>query len=242
MLNNIILNDIYLIDYMDGLKILKSNSVDLVLTDPPYKIGTQGGGFTKEKEYLHTGLKNIGVSKDTDIYTDEFFSELERVCRNINFFFFCNKLQIFDILKYCDAKGYNFDIIVLLKTNPLPAANNQWLPDKEFGIHIYKNLKVMGNYQTKKSYFISSNFKDTNIPHPTPKPLKLIEKILMNISMPEDIVLDPFMGSGTTAHACINLKRKFIGFEINEKYYNYSKKRIKEAKGECGLFEIGGKK
>ncbi len=73
--------------------------------------------------------------------------------------------------------------------------------------------------------------------HPTQKPLKLIERLVLASSNENDVVLDPFMGSGTTAEACKNYKRNYIGFEINEEYYCKSLKRIEDR----GLFDISVK-
>lgn len=64
--------------------------------------------------------------------------------------------------------------------------------------------------------------------HITPKPIKLIENIIKHSSNENDIILDYFMGSGTTAIACMNTNRKYIGFELDKNYYNLALKRIKE--------------
>ena len=64
--------------------------------------------------------------------------------------------------------------------------------------------------------------------HPSQKPLEVIEKCILDSTEPGDIVLDCFTGSGTTAVACIRRNRQFIGFEIDEKYYNLSLKRIEQ--------------
>ena len=64
--------------------------------------------------------------------------------------------------------------------------------------------------------------------HPTQKPLKLIERLILASSNPSDTVLDPFMGSGTTAVACTKLNRNYVGFEVSEDYYNLSLKRIRQ--------------
>lgn len=68
--------------------------------------------------------------------------------------------------------------------------------------------------------------------HPTIKPESLIRKLIRNSSRENDIVLDCFMGSGTTAVSCIKEKRNYIGFEINKEFYNTCLKRIKEVKEE----------
>lgn len=64
--------------------------------------------------------------------------------------------------------------------------------------------------------------------HPTQKPVRLIERLLALVSKEGDIVLDPFSGSASTAVACINTRRKYIGFEIDKEYYDWSIKRIKD--------------
>lgn len=64
--------------------------------------------------------------------------------------------------------------------------------------------------------------------HPTQKPVRLIERLLAIISCEGDIILDPFSGSASTAIACINTKRNYIGFEIDKEYYELSVKRINE--------------
>lgn len=66
--------------------------------------------------------------------------------------------------------------------------------------------------------------------HPSQKPVELIEKMILNSSHEGETVLDTFIGSGTTAVACINTNRHFIGFELDEKYFDIANKRIEEAR------------
>ena len=72
--------------------------------------------------------------------------------------------------------------------------------------------------------------------HPTQKPLALLERIVQASTNPGDLVLDPFMGSGTTGVAALNLDRKFIGIEMEEKYCKIAEKRLKDAGGQHSLF------
>jgi DNA modification methylase len=76
-----------------------------------------------------------------------------------------------------------------------------------------------------------------NIEHPTPKPIGITEWCVKRSSNPTDIILDPFMGSGTTGVACVKLGRKFIGIEIEPKYFDIACKRIEEAWKQPRLFE-----
>lgn len=69
------------------------------------------------------------------------------------------------------------------------------------------------------------------IDHPTPKPKHFIKEILKMWTKDNDLILDPFIGSGSTAVACLQLNRRFIGFEIEEKYYKIALERVQWASG-----------
>src|SRR5690606_10509971 len=91
---------------------------------------------------------------------------------------------------------------------------------------------IYGDYQTKFTYYLTSlNQKDKKIyNHPTIKPLNIIQNFIINSSKEGEIVLDPFMGSGTTAIACMNTNRNYIGFELDKGYYDIILERIKNHK------------
>ena len=87
------------------------------------------------------------------------------------------------------------------------------------------------SYEDAKTFYIAPiNHKDKKeFGHPTIKPLDITEKIIRNSSKEDQTVLDPFMGSGTTGVACINTNRDFIGYELNEEYFNIAQNRLREA-------------
>ena len=97
-------------------------------------------------------------------------------------------------------------------------------------------------YKTKSKVYISqTNVEDKKkYGHPTIKPLERIEQYIINSSQDNEIILDPFVGSGTTCVAAKRLGRKYIGFEINEKYYKIAKDRLQgwNQKGEMSLLDI----
>ncbi|MEM3245938.1 MAG: site-specific DNA-methyltransferase [Candidatus Micrarchaeaceae archaeon] len=108
----------------------------------------------------------------------------------------------------------------------------------------YDDLKK--EYEEKRRYFNPyKNFTDVwkfsitssseNKYHPTQKPIALIKRIIETSSREGDVVLDPFMGSGTTGVACVQLNRNFIGYEINPDYFNIAEKRISEAQKQVKL-------
>ena len=138
-------------------------------------------------------------------------------------------MQINDIMNYFINKGCNFEILVWCKTNPTPSTNNVWLPDLEYCLFFKeKGVKLNDGYDLKHKYYVSSaNVKDKEkYKHPTIKPLDFVKKHILHSTQPNDIVLDCFCGSGTTCVACKELGRRFIGFEIDKKYFNIAIDRL----------------
>lgn len=151
--------------------------------------------------------------------------------KKINIYIWCSKAQIGKFINYFESKKCNIDLLTWHKTNPIPTCNNTYLSDTEYCIFAReKGVKLYGNYHTKKKYYVSQiNVADKKLyHHPTIKPLEIIQNLIINSSNEEDIVLDPFIGSGTTAVACANLKRNYIGFEIEQKYVDICNERLKE--------------
>ena len=97
-----------------------------------------------------------------------------------------------------------------------------------------------GNYQTKSKWYLSSInvFDKEKYKHPTIKPIELVKRHIINSTTKESVVFDPFMGSGTTCVAAKELGRKYIGFEIDDKYFNIAKDRLNgfNQKGVMDLF------
>ena len=89
-------------------------------------------------------------------------------------------------------------------------------------------MKIYGTYETKKKYYVTATNKEDKrlYNHPTVKPLSIIENLVINSSSENDIILDCFMGSGTTGVAAKNLNRRFIGIELEKKYFDIAEKRI----------------
>lgn len=157
------------------------------------------------------------------------FDELCRVMKKINIFIWCLKLQILDILKYfVDKKHCYYDILVWAKTNAIPT-NNSFLSNLEYCLYFRENnVSFNGDYLSKSKWYISSVNKidKKRFKHPTIKPLELVERHIKLATNENDVVLDCFSGSGTTAVACIDLKRHYLCFEINKDYYKNSINRI----------------
>ena|SRR5699024_3068797 len=99
--------------------------------------------------------------------------------------------------------------------------------DKRIKERIKKGILGARSYDWFSDIQLVKNVSKVNFNHPCPVPVELMERIIKLISNEGDLIFDPFMGSGTTAIACINTNRRFIGTEIDELYYNMAKERIK---------------
>ena len=175
-----------------------------------------------------------------DGFGEEVLQELVRVCKGVNIYLFCSKLQIPWLTHFfCEKHGCGLEVIVWEKTNPVPLCSNKWLNDKELCLFFRKDAYCkpgcMANARTVFRYPINQKDKK-RYGHPTIKPLPIIERIVLNSSRPGDVVLDPFMGSGTTAIACIREKRHYIGFEKSEEYWRKSMERIRNELSQQTLF------
>lgn len=227
------LNNIYNCDCLEGMKLIPDGSVDLVVTDPPYEFDTRGSGFYKKKDY-YDEIAAQGLAAGI---TEEYLIELERIMKATNIYLFCNKNQLRMYFNFYKEK--NCDLLVWHKRNPIPVVNNKYLSDLEYIFFAReKGVRLGGNYATlSKVYTSNVNKEDLNTwGHPTIKPLPIIQTLIGNSSSEGDVILDPFIGSGTTAVACIKEKRNFIGFEINKEYYNKACKRIDFEKRTLTLF------
>lgn len=225
MINKVINGDCYKI-----IKDIPDKSIDCVYIDIPY-LYDQGGGHHSqlgkqiERKRLELDENNISSGIDYKI-----FDELVRVMKKVNIFIWCSKSQIIDIMKYfLDNKKCYFEILTWNKTNPTPSTNNNWLPDIEYCLYFREQgVLVNDGYDLKSKWYISplnQNDKE-RFKHPTIKPLPLVERHLKHTTKENDIVLDCFCGSGTTCVACKNIKRRFIGIELNEKWYKVAADRL----------------
>ena len=97
-----------------------------------------------------------------------------------------------------------------------------------------KGVKIGGEFKTKLTYYVTplNQLDKKKYGHPTIKPLKIVQNLIINSSSEGDVVLDPFLGSGTTAVAAANTGRHYIGFELDERYCAMACKRLDDAKME----------
>jgi len=217
------LNKIYNMDCLEGMKLIDDNSIDLIVTDPPYGIGasivTRGGtsggkSVTKSKKYKK-------FDWDKSIPTKEIFDEMFRISKN----------QIIFGGNYFVEYLYNSPCwIVWDKKN-----GNNTYADCELAWTSFKTAVRKIDYRWHG--MLQENMKNKEARyHPTQKPVDLFVRILKNYSKETDIICDPFMGSGTTALASIKFKRQFIGFEKIKDYCDIANQRIEDELSQTKLF------
>lgn len=220
--------DIRNMDCLELLKSMEDKSVDLVVTDPPYIFDscTGGGAFGSKSERYHAEYSQIngGVSS-------EVLDELIRVQKKINMYIWGNWKLMCTLLDYFKDKSVYSNILSWHKSNPVPMCSNKYLTDTEYCLFVReKGVKLYGGYNDSHTYWITKlNTEDKKKwNHPTIKPEFIIEQLIKNSSQERERVLDPFLGSGTTAICCKRLNRDFIGCEIDKTYYETCLKRVNQ--------------
>ena len=214
-------------DFLEVMKSIPDKSIDLVIIDPPYEIKTMKGGWTIGKRKYEDE-----VSVMIDGFSEEILNLLCTKMKKINIYIYCSKLQLPKLLNYFINKKCNYEILTYHKTNPTPLCGNTYLPDTEYVVFAReKGVKIYGEYKTKFKYYTDKvNKKDKKLyKHPTCKPIPFLQNHIINSSNEDDIILDCFMGSGSTGVAALNTNRKFIGIELDENYFEIAKERIEES-------------
>lgn len=231
------LDKIYNDDCMKVLQSLPDNCVDFILTDPPYLFDTVGGGRNSLAQRAKAMTNSIDfISHDFDY--NECFEQFLRICKIPNMIIFCSNKQIGRTMTFFENKGLVATLLIWQKSNPIPACNNKHISECEFAVYVRGKGAYFNNdtpMEWKKKIYVSPICPDGKL-HPTQKPLELIRRYILVHTKPNEIVFDAFMGSGTTAVACIRENRHYIGCEIDPKYYKVAMDRIDNEKRTLTLF------
>ncbi len=221
-------------DCFDFLKTMPDNSVDLILTDPPYNIAQYSTGNINLPG--REALNNDIAEWDTvDLEPKELLADFKRILKPTgNIFVFTSYNQIGKWHAAFDSEYDTFQFFIWHKTNPAPKIyKTGFLNSCEMIICMW-NKGHTWNFSTQNEMH---NFFESPIcmrperlsdpKHPAQKPVKLLKHIIDIASNEGDIVFDPFMGVGSTGVAALELGRKFGGCEIDNSYYSASEKRLK---------------
>ena len=238
---NDLIGHIVCADCLDVLKQLPDKCIDLVLTDPPYLIkNTKAGGKSNFAKSIQNMNNEIKAANITDGVSLDFCKEIVRLQDKINAYIWCNKAQIIDYLDFfVKENGCSFDILCWQKDNAMPTFNNKYLTDKEYCLYFRKGGYCQPqNYDSAKTIFHEPiNIKEkNNFNHPTIKPLNIFHTLIKKSSRENDLVLDCFSGSGTTAVACHKSNRRFICIEKDPEYWKVSCDRLEQEQKQLLMF------
>lgn len=237
------INKIYNMDCLEGLRRLEDNSVDLIITSPPYNFG----GFNRNG--IRSNYECYNDDLDEEEYknwTKKYFIELYRVLKPTGMFYFNIKYKFenyecklpFWINNITKFKLLN--LIIWRFGSGADVAKIKWYPRYEYIFVFIKTKDYFFNEFYAKygdvweiSHLVYGHNERTK--HPAQYPLELVRRIISSSSIEGDLILDPFLGSGTTAVACKQLRRNFIGFEISKEYCEIARKRLNKT----NVIEVG---
>lgn len=208
------LNKIIHGDALIELKRIPSESIDLIITDPPYGLNKSGVHNDFDLSVFYKSLPDSYRVLKKDAFYITFFSTkfLPKIFEDNPFSYFWNFILYSPNAKVSSPIGYTkyMSCVVFKKGNP----------------KMYKRNKDIFVDTPGRMIEPDEGFID----HPTPKPKTFIGEIIKMFSKEGDTILDPFMGSGGTVMACLQTGRSFVGIEIDKKYCELAKSRIKNFK------------
>ena len=225
-------------DAIDELKKMSSDSIDLIATDPPYNLGKDYGNSIDYKGW-----------HEYELFTEQWLTEAVRVLKPTgSIYIFMGVRFISKLFSLLEAKGLLFNGWVIWHYTQGMGRKRGFSPRHEDILYFTRSndftfnldsVRVPQKYFRERNNMNGANPSDVwqfshvhysnpeRQPHPTQKPLAVMERIIKASSNEGDIILDPFVGSGTTCLAAHSLKRRWIGIDTNPEYIKLSEKRIK---------------
>lgn len=220
-------------DSTNLIRELDDQSIDLILTDPPYNLSNYSTGNI-ELPWRKTINNDLADWDKNSFEPAEWVGEFKRILKpNGNIFAFTSYNLLGKWHQAFDPEYGTFQYMVWHKTNPVPKVYKAGFLNSCELIVCAWNKGHTWNFTMQKEMhnFIQSPIcmgkeRLRNPFHPTQKPVKVLEHIIRIATNQGDIVFDPFMGVGSTGVAVINLRRQFIGFELEKQYYDAAIKRL----------------
>jgi len=246
-------NNIYLTDCLQSIKLIPDDSIDLILTDPPYN----------NRKDFGSGTVNLS-KKEFEKWNDQWIKECFRILKPTGSVYICIDWPNSGMIQNLLEKYFIVQNRITWKREKGRGSKSNWKNNMEDIWFATKSKDYTFNLdQVKIKKEVIAPYKDSsgkpkdwvekdgekfrlthpsniwtdltvpfwsmpeNTEHPTQKPEKLIERIILASSNENDLVFDPFLGSGTTCVVAKRLKRKYLGFEINKKYFILACKRLK---------------
>ena len=212
-----LINKIHNENCMNTMGRMENKFIDLIVTDPPY-------GMNFRSNHRAERYGNIHWDDNLD-WVNDFCAEANRVLKgNSHLYMFCSFHNV-DIFKQALERYFTIKNILIWEKNNTSMGDlkGDYAPKYEMILFATKGRRLLNGGRDPN---IVKFARTGNKLHPTQKPVELISYLVNKSSKENDIVYDPFMGSGTTAEAAYDSNRNYIGSEIDETYYEISLTRI----------------
>ena len=234
------LDRIYNMDCLEGMKQIPDGSIDLVVTDPPYKLTSRGSSGTMSGYWATDAAKSGRVFEHNDIEIEEYLPEFYRILKaDAHCYIMCNNLNMPHFFEVIGQSDFHF-VKMLVWDKQTKICGTYYMGQVEFIFFLRKgqNKPIYDCGMSDLLSFANSRDKDRdgNNIHDSQKPVGLMQSLINASTLEGETVCDPFMGSATTAIACIKEKRHFVGFELNKEYYEKAVNRIEAEQSQLKLF------
>ena len=241
-------NNIYNCDCIQGMKSVPKNKIDLVITDPPFAINFRAkkANYNRKQSHVLEGYNEISAENYYD-FTLEWMSQVHRILKESgSMYLFSGWNNLKEILMAIDDVGFHLVNHIIWKYQFGVVTKNKYVTSHYHCLYVCKNEKKRKffpfkrfskdaksedghslHYQDKEDVWqIKREYWTGDKKTPTKLPAEIIEKILFYSSKKNDVVLDPFLGSGQVAVVSKMHGRQFCGFEVVKDYYKFAKKRL----------------
>ena len=241
-------NNIYNCDCIQGMKSVPKNKIDLVITDPPFAINFRAkkANYNRKQSHVLEGYNEISAENYYD-FTLEWMSQVHKILKESgSMYLFSGWNNLKEILMAIDDVGFHLVNHIIWKYQFGVVTKNKYVTSHYHCLYVCKNDKKRKffpfkrfsknaksedghslHYKDKEDVWeIKREYWTGDTKTPTKLPAEIIEKILFYSSKKNDVVLDPFLGSGQVAVVSKMHGRQFCGFEIVKDYYKFAKKRL----------------
>ena len=224
-------------DCLEVMKDIPNESVDLVVTDPPYKITARGNGGNSGGMFQKKEVNSGKVFKNNDIDISDWINDIYRILKpQSHCYIMTNNKNIYHYLDIINNKSeFNYiKNLIWVKDNKI--MGQTYMSQFEYIIMLrkgsHKRINNCGTSDVLNVLNKKLKGSDGKTIHDTEKPVDLMKILIENSSKENEVVYDPFMGIGSTGIATLQLNRKFIGIELDDTYFQVAKDRIENTYNE----------
>ena len=229
------LNKIYNEDCLAGMKRIPDGSVDLIVTDPPYLINYKTG-YRKDKAHR---FNDVILNDDNEQLITDYVKECYRILKEDSaMYLFCSSHKV-DFFKRELEKEFSIKNMIIWVKNNHTAGDLESAFGRKYEIVflVNKGQRKFNGERLTDIWEFPRVSGDGQL-HQNQKPIELIKRCIEKHSNVGEVVFDGFMGSGTTAAAALDTNRNYIGFELDEYYFNVAEKRLKNHTTQTDIFDV----